>query len=66
MEAANVSSLVAQFALRENAASMPRGMPDAASPSESRAANPVHRAQARVAAYAQGGGRSAAPQWEEF
>ncbi|HEV7353297.1 MAG TPA: methyl-accepting chemotaxis protein [Brevundimonas sp.] len=66
MEAANVSSLVAQFALREAAASMPRGMPDAASPSESRAANPVHRAQARVAAYAQGGGRSAAPQWEEF
>jgi len=63
-EAAELASLVARFQTGAPATRVERAQPGRHAP----AANPVARAQARIAAFARpgGGAQAAAQSWEEF
>ena len=65
-EAANLSELIARFRLGAGAAEVAAGRGRLASKARGGPSHPVHEAQSRVVAFAQGGGRAVNTQWEEF
>jgi methyl-accepting chemotaxis protein len=65
-EAANLSELIARFRLGAGAAEVAAGRDRLASKARGGPSHPVHEAQSRVVAFAQGGVRAVNTQWEEF